>query len=227
MNDEIKEFIDAYRESLDQQKDLGMQNLDNNRRLAHQNIMSGANAAGMMYSNFPERAKIQYDTGTYEPARIKLQNTYQTGLDKLRANTTGYINTLSEINEAIDKLNKQNQTPLWRQKDLDYGKYGLSAPKSSGIQGANFYDAAGNAITFATYAKKLGAKTNDDILDVAAAVSPEIYANLSRIYKAQQGTTMPNLMWNTGANRTRSRYGTRLSDEDADFMYRIGMGLSS
>lgn len=227
MNDEINEFVNSYRESLDRQKDLGMQNLDNNRRNAFQGIMGNANAMGMMYSNFPERQKIQYDTGTYEPARIKLQETYQTGLDKLRANTTGYINTLAEINEAIEKLNKENQTPLWRQKDLDYSKYGLSAPKASGNQGANFYDANGNAITFGTYAKKLGAKTNEDILDVAAATSPEIYANLSRIYKAQQGTTMPNLMWNTGANRINTRYGTRLSDDDANFMYRIGMGLSS
>ena len=227
MNDEINDFYKAYRDFLDQQRDKGLINLDNNRRNAFQGIMSNANAMGMMYSKFPERQKIQYDTGTYEPAVIKLQNTYQTGLDKLRSNVTGYINTLAEVNEAIERLNEENQTPLWRQKDLDYGKYGLSAPKASGNQGANFYDAAGNAITFGTYAKKLGAKTNEDILDVAAATSPEIYAKLSRIYNAQQGTTMPNLMWNTGANRINTRYGTRLSDDDANFMYRIGMGLSS
>ena len=63
MNDEIKSFIDSYRESLDQQRDLGMQNLENNRRNQFQNIMAGANKAGMLYSNFPERARIQYDTG--------------------------------------------------------------------------------------------------------------------------------------------------------------------
>ena len=65
IDDEKQSFIDAYRDALGVQRDLAIQNLDNNRRNAYQAIMSGANKAGMMYSNFPERAKYQYDTSTY------------------------------------------------------------------------------------------------------------------------------------------------------------------
>ena len=108
MNDELNSFIANYRNELDRQRDLGMQNLDNNRRNQFQNLMGSANSAGMMYSNFPERAKMQYDTSTYLPSKIKLQQSYQTGLDKLRSNTTNYINQLASINEAISDLNETN-----------------------------------------------------------------------------------------------------------------------
>ena len=83
INEEVDPFINAYRQSLDRQKDLAMQNLDTQRRNDFQTIMSNANTAGMMYSNFPQRSKIQYDTQTYLPNQIKTQNTYQTGLQKL------------------------------------------------------------------------------------------------------------------------------------------------
>lgn len=106
INDTIDPFINAYRDSLDRQRDLANQNLANNRRNQFQSIMAGANKVGMMYSNFPERAKIQYDTGTYIPAVSKVQSTYQTGLDKLRSNTVNLANQLKTINEAIDDLNK-------------------------------------------------------------------------------------------------------------------------
>lgn len=106
MNDEVNNFISSYRDLLERQRDMGMQNLENNRRNQFQNIMGAANKVGMLYSNFPERAKIQYDTGTYMPARIKLQSTYQTGLDKLRSNTLNLVNQLKTINEAIADLNE-------------------------------------------------------------------------------------------------------------------------
>ena len=106
MNDEVNNFISSYRDSLERQRDLGMQNLENNRRNQFQNIMGSANRLGMMYSNFPERAKIQYDTSAYMPAKIKLQSTYQTGLDKLRSNTLNLANQLKTINEAIADLNE-------------------------------------------------------------------------------------------------------------------------
>lgn len=106
INDTIDPFINAYRDSLDRQRDLAKQNLENQRRNQFQSIMAGANKVGMMYSNFPERAKIQFDTGTYEPAVAKVQTTYQTGLDKLRNNTVDLANQLKTINEAIADLNK-------------------------------------------------------------------------------------------------------------------------
>jgi hypothetical protein len=106
INDTIDPFINAYRDSLDRQRDLAKQNLANQRRNQFQSIMTGANKVGMMYSNFPERTKIQFDVNTYEPAVAKVQNTYQTGLDKLRNNTVNLVNQLKSVNEAIADLNK-------------------------------------------------------------------------------------------------------------------------
>lgn len=101
----VDPFIVAYRNSLEKQRDLAMQNLDTARRNDFANIMSGANKAGMLYSNFPQRSKIQYDTQTYMPNQIKIQQTYQTGLDKLRSNTVSLANQLKTINDAIAELN--------------------------------------------------------------------------------------------------------------------------
>lgn len=106
INDTIDPFINAYRDSLERQRDLAKQNLENSRRNQFQSIMAGANKLGMMYSNFPEKTKIQYDTSTYTPAVAKVQSTYQTGLDKLRSNTVNLANQLKTINEAIADLNE-------------------------------------------------------------------------------------------------------------------------
>lgn len=106
INEEVDPFINAYRQSLDRQKELAMQNLSNQRRNDFQTIMSNANAAGMMYSNFPQRSKIQYDTQTYMPSQAKIQTTYQTGLQKLRQNIINTSNQLKTINDAIAELNE-------------------------------------------------------------------------------------------------------------------------
>lgn len=105
ISDTVDPFINAYRESLDRQKDLAMQNLDTQRRNDFATIMSGANKVGMMYSNFPQRSKIQYDTQSYLPNQIKTQQTYQTGLQKLRENIISTSNQLKTINDAIAELN--------------------------------------------------------------------------------------------------------------------------
>lgn len=102
----VDPFINAYRESLERQKDLAMQSLGNQRRNDFQTIMSNANAAGMMYSNFPQRSKIQYDMQTFMPNQIKTQQTYQTGLQKLRENIINTSNQLKSINDAIAELNE-------------------------------------------------------------------------------------------------------------------------
>lgn len=103
--DQVKDFYQKYRESLGRQYESALQTLDQQRRNAQTSIMSGANKAGMMYSNFPERSKIQYDMSTYTPAQIKLQNTYQTGLDTLRKNILNYQNSIKDIQDAIKTLN--------------------------------------------------------------------------------------------------------------------------
>lgn len=103
--DQIKPFYQNYRESLSRQYESALQNLEQQRRNAQASIMSGANKAGMMYSNFPERAKIQYDMNTYTPTQTKLHTTYQTGLDALRKNILNYQNSIKDIQDAINTLN--------------------------------------------------------------------------------------------------------------------------
>ena len=106
IDQELDPFITAYRDSLERQRDLSLQNLANQRKLDQTAIMTGANKAGMMYSNFPQRSKIQYDTQTYLPGQVKIQQGYQTGLQKLRENIINTSNQLKSINEAIADLNK-------------------------------------------------------------------------------------------------------------------------
>lgn len=103
--DQVKDFYQNYRDSLDRQYQANLQNLEQQRKNAQTSIMSGANKAGMLYSNFPARAKIQYDQDTYQPAQIKLQNSYKTGLDALRNNILKYQNSIAEIQDSIAHLN--------------------------------------------------------------------------------------------------------------------------
>lgn len=105
---EWQDFYKNYRESLSKQYETGLQNLNQQRRNAMQNIMSGANKAGMLYSSFVPREKIKYDTNTYTPAVTKLYNTYQTGLDTLRNNILKYQNSISDIQDAINHLNSMS-----------------------------------------------------------------------------------------------------------------------
>lgn len=103
--DQIKSFYQNYRDSLDRQYQSAMQALDQQRKNAQTTIMSGANKAGMMYSNFPARSKIQYDQNTYQPSMIKLNTSYRTGLDTLRNNILKYQNSIAEIQDSIAHLN--------------------------------------------------------------------------------------------------------------------------
>lgn len=103
--DTIKEFYQNYRDSLDRQYQSGMQALDQQRKNAQTAIMGAANKAGMMYSSFIPREKIKYDTNTYQPAVIKLNTGYRTGLDQLRNNILKYQNSIREIQDSIAHLN--------------------------------------------------------------------------------------------------------------------------
>ena len=103
--DQIKSFYQNYRDSLDRQYQSALQSLDQQRKNAQTSIMGGANKAGMLYSNFPARSKIQYDQNSYQPAWVKLQNSYQTGLDTLRSNILKYQNSIAEIQDSIAHLN--------------------------------------------------------------------------------------------------------------------------
>ena len=106
--DQVKDFYQNYRDSLDRQYQTAIQSLDQQRKNAQTSIMSGANKAGMLYSNFPARAKIQYDQQTYQPAQIKLQSSYQTGLNQLQNNILKYQNSIREIQDSIAHLNSMS-----------------------------------------------------------------------------------------------------------------------
>lgn len=106
--DQIKNFYQNYRDSLDRQYQSALQSLEQQRNNSQTAIMGGANKAGMMYSNFPARAKIQYDQENYQPAQVKLQNTYQTGLNQLQNNILKYQNSIAEIQDSIAHLNSMN-----------------------------------------------------------------------------------------------------------------------
>ena len=109
MNDEqTQNFIKEYRDALGRQRDTTMQSLENARRNAFQGIMGGANTAGMMYSNFPARSKMQYDQSSYMPTLQKLNTGYLTGLDTLRQNILKYQNNIAEIQDSINHLNSMN-----------------------------------------------------------------------------------------------------------------------
>lgn len=102
---DINTFIDNYRNALKSQYDAATATLGQQRKNDFANIMSGANKAGMLYSNFPTRSKIQYDTSSYYPATINAYQSYQSALDKLRANAVNLYNQNKTIEEAIADLN--------------------------------------------------------------------------------------------------------------------------
>lgn len=104
-NNSISDFIKAYRESLQAQRDSNIKQLNQARKNYFGSIMGGANRRGMLYSNFPQRDKLIYDTSTYNPTLSKIQTTYQTGLDTLRNNAIGLWNKIKTYEEAISDLN--------------------------------------------------------------------------------------------------------------------------
>lgn len=102
------DFLKNLREALQQSYDAGLKNLENQRRLDHSSIMNQANKAGVMFSNIPQRAKIQYDTNTYMPNQVKLRQTYQTGLDSLR---NAGITAANNVAYYQDMINHYNTMP--------------------------------------------------------------------------------------------------------------------
>lgn len=106
IDESLNPFITAYRETLEPAYEAQMKALEQQRKNDYASIMSNANVKGAMFSNFPMRDKIKYDTKTYYPSMIKYRQSYQTALDKLRENTANLINQTKSINEAISDLNK-------------------------------------------------------------------------------------------------------------------------
>ena len=103
-NNNVNDFIKAYRDSLKAQRDANLKQLQQQRKNYMASLMGAANRRGMMYSNFPQRDKIRYDVGTYDPAVAEVNTSYQTGLDTLRNNAVTLWNKLKSYDEAISDL---------------------------------------------------------------------------------------------------------------------------
>lgn len=97
-------FITNYRDSLKRLRDANMQTLQQQRENDFAGIMSQANRAGMLYSNLPQRSKVQYDTQTYYPAYTGIQTSYQSGLDSIRQKGVDIVNQIKSYQEAIKDM---------------------------------------------------------------------------------------------------------------------------
>lgn len=102
---EIEPFFKQYRDSQKVQFDVNRNLLDEQRRQQQASIQSQANVAGMLYSNFPQRTQIQYDTNTYIPTLTNLRSSYQSGLDSIRQQGIDLSNQIRYYQNAIAGLN--------------------------------------------------------------------------------------------------------------------------
>ena len=107
---DIDSFVKNYRDSLQEQYDSAVANIENQKKLDETSIMSNANVKGSLYSNFPQRDKIKYQTTTYLPNLVSAKNTYQSGIDTLRTKAAELANNITTIEQAIQDLNDYNTT---------------------------------------------------------------------------------------------------------------------
>lgn len=155
------EFIENYRTRLKEGYDAGVAALDNQRQIDQTAIMTNANKAGMLYSNIPERMKIQYDTQTYMPAQVSLRNTYQTSLDKIRENAVNAANQVAYYQQMINHYNSLPTTTSNSGTTLD----AIAQLLGNGLT-------SGNSATSGMPITPTQAATN--LLDVATATAQKI-----------------------------------------------------
>ena len=227
--DIMQPFYEKYRNFLEHQREMDIQNAGNDRRNAFQNIMSGANSAGMMYSNFPERSKYQYDTSTYKPAVIKAQNTYQTGLDTLRSNVVKAMNSLADYDAEIASLNKQYSNK--NNEGLPTGAYALNKSgdymkRRATDDGTNFFNSAGEPVRFGTTLRRSGITGTEGILETAYYVLDENAGNwLKDIYNKARSNGYGNVVINAGDDFAPSNLNF-LSDSEKAFMDSLGLNFA-
>lgn len=153
--EDVNEFYKNYQDALEQQRDLTKQQLESQRANDFASIMSNANVQGALYSNFPAREKLKYDVSTYQPRLAKAQQSYQTGLDKLRANALEAWNNIQTIQEKIADINEMDQiegggaTPATTTPTTTGD--GTAKVQQNGAD-FQFKDANGNPISFYEYA---------------------------------------------------------------------------
>lgn len=223
IDEETQGFIDAYRDALGRQRDTSLQAIENDRRNAFTNIMGSANAAGMMYSNFPERSKIQYDANTYMPTRNEIQTSYQTGLDKLRGNIIGNINQIAELKDEIASLNKQ-ASGSGSTKGLainDAGDYSFR-DKGGGTQ---YRNSKSDSIRFGTAAKNAGKVDSGDILSYLYDTADEnTWGNFNDIWEKAKGLGYTGITYNVGNDYQDYTYDF-LDDDQTGLVNSLGLRL--
>ncbi len=106
LGNNLNDFIARYRDSIKRAYDTDVSLINQQKANNFASIMSAANKRGMMYSNFPERSKMQYEVETHVPALAQTYSQYQTGLDKLRANAISTYNNIKDLEDAIADLNE-------------------------------------------------------------------------------------------------------------------------
>lgn len=223
----VNDFVKAYRDALRSDYTATINQIEQQRRNDEASIMSNANRLGMMYSNFPERDKMKYEAETYLPNRQKAFTTYQTGLDKLRANAVNAYNNIRSIEDAIADLNSSGgggggTGGTGGGGDGDDIKYWGSAIAKDG--GTWFYDNNGNPVRFSTWAINNGAKSSSDLLKYAQqALNANEYNKLKKIYDTQSSKNR-TFTRNTGKNYTDNNYDFLTKDENS-FLNNLGLGF--
>ena len=105
---DINTFVSNYRTALEDQYNANVSALENQRKLGQTGIMTGAVRTGLLHSSFVPIRKLRYDTETYEPALVKIQQSYQTGLNDLYNNVSEYYNKIKKYQQQIADYNKYN-----------------------------------------------------------------------------------------------------------------------
>ena len=222
IDEETQSFIDRYADALGVQRDLDLQGLDNARRNAYTNIMSNANSAGMMYSNFPERSKIQYDTNVYEPAKNKINSAYVTGLDTLRNNITDSLNTVAHYRDEIAALNKITASaglPEGARLLNNAGDY-MFEDENGIIQ---FRNAKGEPVRYGTTAKRTGFATNEDILKGLRLTLPdEDYNRILNAWYQARTNGLNDFAYNVGDDFVMPNFSW-LDEADNDYLGSLGL----
>lgn len=221
----VNDFIDSYRDSMKQSYDDNVADIQNQRRNDYASIMAQANKRGMMYSNFPERSKMQYDAETYLPKMASAYTTYQTGLSKLKS---GVLDSYNAIKESEDNLN--HLAELGKISDTSAAKKTWGKTWFPSDSDRKFYDDNYNPVKFSTWVRKNGYdNTSAGFLDAAKAyLSKNQYNQLLRIFESQKESQMPNLIYNAnGFGNTPVTYdwSNGLTQEDIDFLNSLGLAF--
>ncbi len=218
---DVNKFIKAYRDSLKNDYTAAINQIEQQKRNDEASIMSNANRAGMMYSNFPERDKMKYEADTYLPNRKAAFTTYQTGIDKLRANAVNAYNNIKSLQDAIKDLNSSGGSGGGGNPGDNINYWG-SVRDQNGTTW--FYDNNGNPVRFSTWAANNGYKTVSSMMSEAQKVlNNDEYNRLKNIYDTQSANKR-TFTRNAGKNYTENKYDFLSADDNA-FLGSLGLGF--